>query len=514
MEDIEKGDKLEKEREHDTTSVSSVEISSFTYPLVQNYKTFHDTIHGYISVSNYACRIIDTKYFQQLRYKKQLGTAYLVFPNAVHTRFEHSIGTYNFASTILDTIMKKTKNANIQEYLNKNIYLTDYFKRKYSGKARLDDYICELVKIAALCHDIGHGPFSHVFDDHFLKDFYKDYCESEIPENITHETRSAKLIEKIIKDDEILSKIILDSEIEFIKSVINPKNNKDTSDFLCKGFLYQIVSNNLNGLDVDKYDYLIRDSYVLGLKTSFDCSRMLKNIMIINNNICYPEQISYDIYEMFNLRYRLHKQIYCHKSVVSTQYMIVEIMELLEPYLKISESILDLDKFIKLSDDFILSFVKFYELTAESLTGSSVLPVNLIKARNLISRIESHDMYAFIDTIVSERKINLDIETLKCDAIFKKHPEYESDIIIFNSKIGFVSGDKSNPLDNVFCYSTKSLLSKEVPDVRKLKITEISLLVPKLHQEYITMIFYKNRERKKNIAKLKEIIARIKLFEI
>ena len=86
-------------------------------PLVVNYKKIHDSIHGYISVSNYACKIIDCKYFQQLRNKKQLGTAYYVFPNAIHSRFEHSIGTYNFASRLMNCILQNTKQSHINDYL-------------------------------------------------------------------------------------------------------------------------------------------------------------------------------------------------------------------------------------------------------------------------------------------------------------------------------------------------------------------------------------------------------------
>ena len=85
-----------------------------------------------------------------------------------------------------------------------------------------------------------------------------------------------------------------------------------------------------------------------------------------------------------------------------------------------------------------------------------------------------------------------------------------NDIIIFNTKIGFVSGNKKNPFDNIYCYSTKSLLDKDIPDVKKIDINKVSLLVPTTYQEYITMIFYKNRSNKKIINKLIEIIAKFK----
>lgn len=466
-------------------------------PLILNYKKFHDTIHGYIEVSNYACRIIDSKYFQQLRKKKQLGTCYFVYPNAVHTRFEHSIGTYNYASRLMNCILNKTKNSYISEYLSSIKYLQNYFTRKYNSKPKLDTYICELVKIAALCHDLGHGPFSHIFDDNFLPSVYEDTNKIK---NITHEERSCALLELIIKKDEILSKIIHDDEIDFMKHLIDPEE--------CDiGFLFQIVSNYLNGLDVDKFDYLNRDSYVIGFKMSFDVSRMVDDIEIVNNIICYPEQAVIEIYKMFNLRYNLHKQVYSHKSVIASQFMIVEFMKLINPYLKLSDSINNLDKFIEMSDEYVLSFAKFYKETFEDN--------NIKQACEILERLENHDSYVYIDSILSNYKIEIPKEQL-FDFLKKELKKNNvvndmlNDIIIFNTKIGFVSGNKKNPFDNIYCYSTKSLLDKEIPDVKKIDISKVSLLIPTTYQEYITMIFYKNRSNKKNISKLTELILKFK----
>lgn len=472
-------------------------------PLVTNYKKIHDSIHGYISISNYACRIIDSKYFQQLRNKKQLGTAYYAFPNAVHTRFEHSLGTYNFASRIMNCIIQNTRQSHISDYLSKIKYLQNYYKFRYDGKAKLDKYICELVKIAALCHDLGHGPFSHLFDDNFLPSVYnpdgnnKDYYKID---NITHEERSAKLIEKIIKSDDLLKKIILDDEIDFIKHLINP-TKEDT------GFLFQIVSNYLNGLDVDKYDYLIRDSRVIGFNISFDASRLVDEIIIVNNNICYPEQASFEIYNMFNLRYSLHKLVYNHKSVVNSQLLIIEIMKLINSDLNLSESIKDLDKFILLGDNTIFDFINFYKLRDEKN-----IPENIEKALALLDKLNRHESYMHIDTIITKEKLeNSAYETVLQGMDKKTQQVISENIIIFKTKIGLVSGDKQHPLDSIYSYSTKSMIQKDIPDVKKINMDEVSLLIPKLHQEYITMVFIKDKENKKIISKVKELISKIKL---
>ena len=87
--------------------------------MVLKHKRIFDTIHGDIHISNIACAIIDSSYFQRLRYLHQLGVCYFVFPNGDHSRFEHSIGTYYLAGKILDVIKQNTSNNKLDEYLTK-----------------------------------------------------------------------------------------------------------------------------------------------------------------------------------------------------------------------------------------------------------------------------------------------------------------------------------------------------------------------------------------------------------
>ncbi len=481
----------------DTESLEHISEDHFDericLPLIHNYKKIHDNVHGYISISNYACRIIDCKYFQQLRTKKQLSTAYYVYPNAVHTRFEHSIGTYYLASQIMNCILKNTKTNSISDYMGKIKYLQKYFKWKHDGKPKLDNYICELVKIGALCHDIGHGPFSHLFDDYFLPFVFED--NKNIP-NITHEERSEKIIELIIKSDPILKKIIIDDEIEFIKHLINPKPD-DT------GFLFQIVSNNLNGLDVDKYDYLARDSKVLGLNVGFDSSRLIDDIMVVNNNICYMEQTILEIYNMFSLRYNLHKMVYSHKSTIAYQLMITEIMKLLDSELKLSESINNLDKFILYNDDTIFGFLKSY------LIFNKEIPVNVGKAIEIMDQINSHKGYFLVDKIISQTDLNITKKNIVSDDK-KSQVLIDTNLIVYTVKLGFVSGSKKHPFDNIYSYSTKSMVHSAIPEVKKVDINNVSLLIPKIYQEYITMFYYKDRDDKKTIKKLQKLIQTMK----
>ncbi len=140
---------------------------------LKDYKIINDIIHGSITLSKMAMLIIDTPEFQRLRYIKQLSTCNFVFPNAVHTRFEHSIGTYQICKKMLYNLKKNSSKEEIN-LIGNIIELKDYFSKTLHENL-LDDYIIELVSIGALCHDLGHGPFSHLFDDYFLKDKIKNY---------------------------------------------------------------------------------------------------------------------------------------------------------------------------------------------------------------------------------------------------------------------------------------------------------------------------------------------------
>jgi len=403
-------------------------------------------VHGYINISNLAQKIIDTPEFQRLRKLKQLGTCSYVFPSATHTRFEHSIGTYFLAGKIMDCIIERTDAGDtIADYLKSIPELKSYYD---SDSIKITKYIRELVKIAALCHDIGHGPFSHLFDDHFLVSLNK---------KSKHEDRSNQLIEIIIKRE--LPFMV--NEIKFIQSLITPN---DTNS----GFLYQIVSNNLNGLDVDKYDYIARDSYMLGIKTGFDHSRLVSDIIVSseNYNICYPKQIVFEITKLFQSRYNLHKQIYCHKSVISSQLMIIDMMKLVNPLLNLSDSVDDMNKFIKLTDEYVLIGIELLDLK----TIDSKYFIDIVNAKCILERINCHNFYKMTDSVISDKKI--------------EYEDKDDDYIVFQSKIGF---GKKNSLDNIYTYSTKN--PKNTP--QKALIDNVSYLIPKVQEEFVYMKFLK-----------------------
>lgn len=438
--------------------------------LIKNYKQLHDNVHGFIKISNIACLIIDSPEFQRLRYLHQLGTCYFVFHSATHMRFEHSVGTYYLAGRLLDNIVKNSDINEINNCLNIIPELNNYYKKINcdSTYLKLDDFVIELIKIAALCHDIGHGPFSHCFDDIFISSLH-DRCEGEIKHELElHENRSIFILKHIINKNELLKDFFGENEISFISNLINPDKSH-------QGFVYQIVSNDLNSIDVDKYDYMTRDTATLGLQFKFDPSRLLDNVRVISNTICFPEKVCFDVASIFEIRYRLHKQIYCHKTVISIQYMIRDIMLLLNPILKIYDSIFNVDKFCELTDDYILSSVKFLYNNLEKYSSDEQILIK--KAKNILDNIHNRKLYKLIIYAV------FDSYKPQLDKLYNKY------VIMHYGKIGFVSGNKKNPFDNLYFYRDKT------PTIcNKISKDKISALIPNNYQEHIYIFLSTNKE--------------------
>ena len=463
------------------------------------HKRIYDIVHGDIHISNWACSIIDTLYFQRLRYLHQLGVCYFVFPNGDHSRFEHSIGTYYLAGKILDVIKQNTPKDKLSLFLRQINDLNYYWKDEYELRT-LDDKLCELIKISALCHDLGHGPFSHIFDDVFLPSNIKLNKEIEsLPlvfgnkpiikykeyPFMKHEYRSGKILEWIIHSNDLLRKNINLDDLDFIKSLINPKENNN-------GFLYQIVSNSLNGLDVDKYDYLARDIKLLGKDMHFDYLRLISEIQIIDNIICYPKQLYYEIVNLFHTRYQLHKMIYNHKAVIAIQLMMIEIMNKLDYVLNMTTCIKyeGVDTFCQFTDTYLLSILEFLinppEIFGDVLYSyiSKLVDDNgksydyiISEACGLYNKIKERKLYKLIYSKTSN-------EPIEYDEKYNDKDKYE----IYQTKIGYVSGNKENPLDNIYFYNTKDIQKGEKFKIDK---TEVSKLIPDLYQEHILMIYEK-----------------------
>ena len=331
-------------------------------------KLIHDTIHGLIEIDDMCLKIINTPEFQRLRNIKQLSTVYYVFPGATHSRFEHSLGVSHLAGEFLSSLKHR------------------------QPELKITDEDIQNIKIAGLCHDLGHGPFSHTFDK---------LLENIDNSNKHHEVRSGNIL-KLINDKYQLE--IQKENLDRIIDLIHPKEMN-----LNKQFMYQIVANNLNGLDVDKYDYLKRDTYYLGFSYSCDYSRICKYARVINNNICYPKKVLSDLCEIYYTRLRLHRQVYNHPVCKSIEFMIQDILsKTLDKFININD--IDLIKFCEL-DDNIINIIKILKISEESI--------------KIIDRLSVRDLYKYngkfqhlSDTNLIHQKLKLGISKDLIDNIY------------------------------------------------------------------------------------------------
>ncbi|XP_067651005.1 deoxynucleoside triphosphate triphosphohydrolase SAMHD1-like [Haliotis asinina] len=349
-------------------------------------KIFKDPIHGTIRVTGLCVKIIDTPQFQRLRYLKQLGGGSFVYPGATHTRFEHSIGTYYLAG----------KFARILE-------------EKHQG--RFQDGDIECIEIAALCHDLGHGPFSHVFDNRFIP-------RVKPGSTWKHEEASVQMLEYLLKENEDVKKAFEEfdkdgSRLELIKDIIlGGKQTKYVKEALVeekrkKRFLYEIVANDKTGIDVDKWDYFARDGHMMGIKGTFDQDRYMELARIIDVDeecprICARNNEASNLYDMFHTRMMLHRRACQHKVTIGVELMIVDVLQTLDDIVqipgeggqrrKISECIDDIEAYSKLNDS-ILQLVEDEITLGTKGQDAKETTEKLKTARTILKRLRSRDLY-------------------------------------------------------------------------------------------------------------------------
>ena len=319
----------------------------------------YDIIHGNISLCSTAKKIIDTIEFQRLRDIKQLGCCYLVFPCAVHTRFEHSLGVYHLAKNYVDILNVDGK------------YFTEREK------------LC--ISIAGLIHDIGHGPYSHLFDD-------------IVPKEKNHEYRSGIILKRMNQKYDIG---FSNDEIAFILEVINP---------LKDGYKYQIISNK-NGIDVDRFDYLMRDIHMTGLNYGIEFQRIMNYSKIIDGEIKYSDKVKTNIEDFFHIRFIMYREVYNHRKVRSLEHMMKEYLRLVESHINLNGIVGsdDIDKFMELNDT-IINLKGVCDLASQL-----VLRMKTRKIYKIIGEVELKDNEtSFIkDTFVDHEKVVKDLITIR-----------------------------------------------------------------------------------------------------
>ena len=380
-------------------------------------------LYGFIDITPRMGYIIDTPEFKRLHNLRQLGATYLVYPSANHTRFEHSLGVSHLAKKLLLSLKEKNPDKNIT-----------------------DDLI-ELVQIAGLIHDIGHGPFSHLYDDYIIDE-----------NDMEHEERGIEIFKKMVKENTMP---FTEHEVNFITSLINPNENAKNY------WLYQIVANKYCSIDVDKIDYIQRDSYHLGFGLSEKYQRLITMCDIKefegNTVLAWPNKLQDEIISLFETRYRLHKKVYCHHTVKSCEYIITDLLNNI-----IYNNNLD---FKHLYDD-IISF-PFNETIRELKDKLDKRELPKMIGEKIVTVCNNNkDKQEDI-----EARLNEIINMLTIDGVTNRG--------IMKCKIGFISGNGENPLKNVVYFSKNKQSAYKIQNYS-------SFMAPKNCQEYIYRIYIDN----------------------
>jgi HD superfamily phosphohydrolase len=276
-------------------------------------KIINDPVYGFITIDDpLIFEIISHPWYQRLRRIHQMAFASLVYPGAVHTRLHHSLGAYHLMGLAL------------QELRNKGVEIT---KAEETG-----------AKIAILLHDIGHGPYSHALERKLIKE-------------VDHEDISMLILQLLNEQ--------LNGQLQTAIDIFSSRYHKP--------FLHQLVSGQL---DVDRMDYLTRDSFFTGvIEGAIGYDRILKMLAVYNGELMIEEKAIYTVEKFLVSRRLMYWQVYLHKTVMAAEKMLVRIIErardLIANGIELQAASDNLNFFLKEhqpGEDFIRHLEKFTQL--------------------------------------------------------------------------------------------------------------------------------------------------------
>ncbi len=233
-------------------------------------KIFNDPVYGFITISSdLIFEIIEHPYFQRLRRIKQVGLSDYVYPGAHHTRFHHALGAMHLMGVTLNNLRSKGHKISDEEF--------------------------EAAQIAILLHDIGHGPFSHTL-------------ENSILDNVHHEDLSLLIMQALNKH--------FNNQLSLAIKIFTGKYKRK--------FFHQLVSSQL---DIDRIDYLSRDSFFTGVSEgTIGAERIIKMLEVKDDNIVVEEKGIYSIENFLSARRLMYWQVYLHKTSVSAEILLSKII--------------------------------------------------------------------------------------------------------------------------------------------------------------------------------------------
>jgi hypothetical protein len=263
-----------------------------------------DPIHGFVKVRAAEIEVVDSLFFQRLRRIRQLSCAYMAYPGANHTRFEHSLGAMHVAGLA-------------------SAILVD--------KGYLDEDTASQLRMAGLLHDIGHGPFSHLFEE---------LLHSKT--GITHEDMSSR----IVAETEV--GVALDRQGFSSKKMASLAVGRSPGS---KRFLNEVIAGTLSA---DIMDYLLRDSYYTGAGFGrVDITRVIDSFEVVDNHLAIESDAIHSFEALTVARYEMFKAVYFHRTCRAAEAMILRAMGLVDDELGLTD-VRDLARYSALDDEAVI----------------------------------------------------------------------------------------------------------------------------------------------------------------
>ncbi|MBT7154233.1 MAG: HD domain-containing protein [Deltaproteobacteria bacterium] len=325
-------------------------------------------IHGSISISQKELVLVNSPFFQRLRYISQLGFTSFVFPGAVHTRFSHSLGVMHLAGRVYDQLTQ-----------NRYHTLEDHYSKEQLA------YFRRILRFSALLHDVGHPPFSHAAEsllpDYSALDFPKHLKQNRTGQS-THEDFSHLMVYHLAHSASLLSMEEAEDVIGILSK--NQQPSERMNDAAGNPMIYPLLCQLINGeIDVDRMDYLLRDSYYAGVPYGkFDLERLISSFSCcleenLNRYLLAIDGEGVPSYEIFLLaRIHMFYQIYFHKSLGAYRHYLKKAFQENEITLQIDGS---LEEFLNLTETALLE--EFRQKRDHKWSGRIF---NRVPAKNLI----------------------------------------------------------------------------------------------------------------------------------
>ena len=323
-------------------------------------KIFNDPIYGFITIPNTLIfDLIAHRYFQRLRRISQMGLSYLVYPGAHHTRFQHALGCLHLMQNAVRIL--RFKGVEISNLEENGLY------------------------IAILLHDIGHGPFSHAM-------------ERSIVENISHESISLKFMEIL--------------NIEF-------NGELDTAIYMFKGeyprkFFGQLISGQL---DIDRSDYLKRDSFYTGVSEgNINSERLISMMNVVDDELVIEKKGIYSVEKFLMARRLMYWQVYLHKTSLVAEQMIMRVLKRAKELTLMN---------VKLEASSALTFFMNNSYDVTNFNTASLDQFSLLDDCDVISALKS---WQFHSDFVLSKLSNMILNRILLKIKFKNNPVSESKI--------------------------------------------------------------------------------------